>query len=231
MASTTQGRPLIETQGLVKIYQMGTVEVHALRGVDLRIEEGEYVAIMGPSGSGKSTLMHILGCLDRPTRGIYRLDGKEIQSLDENQRAEIRKSKVGFVFQNFNLLPRLTAVENVELPMTYTRLHPHERRIRALALLERVGLKDRADHRPTELSGGEAQRVAIARALANNPAVILADEPTGNLDTRTGQEILSLFRELHREGRTLIVVTHDPEVAQEAERIIYLRDGRIVEHL
>ncbi len=222
---------LIQAQNLVKVYQMGRVEVPALRGVNLEIQRGEYVAIMGPSGSGKSTLMHILGCLDRPTRGSYRLEGHEIAHLDEDQRAEIRKRKVGFVFQQFNLLPRLTAVENVEVPLVYLGVPPRERRRRALALLERVGLAQRAQHRPTEISGGEAQRVAIARALANDPALILADEPTGNLDTRTGQEILSLFRELHQEGRTIVVVTHDPEVAQEAERIVYLRDGQVVPHL
>ncbi len=223
--------PLIQAENLVKIYRMGQVEVPALRGVSLTVEPGEYVAIMGPSGSGKSTLMHILGCLDRPTEGSYRLEGREIATLDEDQRAEIRKRRVGFVFQQFNLLSRLTALENVEVPMVYLGMPPRERRKRALALLERVGLAQRAHHRPTEISGGEAQRVAIARALANDPALILADEPTGNLDTRTGREILALFRELHREGRTIVVVTHDPEVAQEAERIIYLRDGKVVPKL
>ncbi len=223
--------PLIQAENLVKIYRMGQVEVPALRGVSLTVEPGEYVAIMGPSGSGKSTLMHILGCLDRPTEGSYRLEGREIATLDEDQRAEIRKRRVGFVFQQFNLLSRLTALENVEVPMVYLGMPPRERRKRALALLERVGLAQRAHHRPTEISGGEAQRVAIARALANDPALILADEPTGNLDTRTGREILALFRELHREGRTIVVVTHDPEVAQEAERIVYLRDGKVVPKL
>ncbi len=223
--------PLIQAENLVKIYRMGQVEVPALRGVSLTVEPGEYVAIMGPSGSGKSTLMHILGCLDRPTEGSYRLEGREIATLDEDQRAEIRKRRVGFVFQQFNLLPRMTVLENVEVPMVYLGMPPRERRQRALALLEQVGLAHRAHHRPTEISGGEAQRVAIARALANDPALILADEPTGNLDTRTGQEILALFRELHREGRTIVVVTHDPEVAQEAERIIYLRDGKVVPKL
>ncbi len=223
--------PLIQAENLVKIYRMGQVEVPALRGVSLTVEPGEYVAIMGPSGSGKSTLMHILGCLDRPTEGSYRLEGREIATLDEDQRAEIRKRRVGFVFQQFNLLSRLTALENVEVPMVYLGMPPRERRKRALALLERVGLAQRAHHRPTEISGGEAQRVAIARALANDPALILADEPTGNLDTRTGREILAFFRELHREGRTIVVVTHDPEVAQEAERIVYLRDGKVVPKL
>ncbi len=223
--------PLIQAENLVKIYRMGPVEVPALRGISLEIQQGEYVAIMGPSGSGKSTLMHILGCLDRPTSGSYRLEGQEVGQLDEDQRAEIRKRRVGFVFQQFNLLPRLTVLENVEVPLVYLGKPPRDRRRRAQELLERVGLAHRAHHRPTEISGGEAQRVAIARALANDPALILADEPTGNLDTRTGQEILALFRELHREGRTVVVVTHDPEVAQEAERIIYLRDGKIVPRL
>lgn len=224
-------RPFIRSEGIEKVYKMGKVDVHALRGVDLTIEEGEYVAIMGPSGSGKSTLMHILGCLDRPTGGKYFLEGKEVQSLDENQLAEIRKRTFGFVFQNFNLLSRLNALENVELPMTYARVPSKVRHARAMELLKGVGLKERAYHKPTELSGGEAQRVAIARALANDPKVLLADEPTGNLDTDTGQEVLSVFKKLHEQGRTIIVVTHDPEVAQEAERIVYLRDGKIVPNL
>ncbi len=219
---------LIEVKGLHKVYKRGKVEVHALRGVDLTVEKGEYVAIMGPSGSGKSTLMHILGCLDRPTAGFYSLDGVEIHTLREDELAEIRKKKVGFVFQNFNLLPRITALENVELPMVYAGVKHIERRKRAMKLLEMVGLGDRALHRPTELSGGEAQRVAIARALANDPTIILADEPTGNLDSATGKEILDLFDELHRDGRTIIMVTHDPTVAKRAERIVHLHDGKVV---
>lgn len=223
--------PLIRTEGIKKVYRMGKVEVYALRGVNLVINEGEYVAIMGPSGSGKSTLMHILGCLDRPTEGKYYLEGKEVQSLDESQLADIRKKTFGFVFQTFNLLPRLDAHENVELPMAYARVPSKIRHIRAMQLLKTVGLKERAHHKPTELSGGEAQRVAIARALANDPKVLLADEPTGNLDTKTGIEVLTVFKKLHQQGRTIVVVTHDPEVAAEAQRIIYLRDGKIVPHL
>jgi putative ABC transport system ATP-binding protein len=217
--------PLIEVKDLKKIYRMGTVEVHALRGVTLEVEEGEYLAIMGPSGSGKSTLMHIIGCLDTPTEGIYLLEGMKVHELSEPELAEVRKSKIGFVFQNFNLLPRLTAIENVSLPMVYRGVPAKERRRRAMELLELVGLGERANHRPTELSGGEAQRVAIARALSNNPRILLADEPTGNLDTKTGEEILSIFEELNRMGRTVIVVTHDPEVARRAKRIVRLRDG------
>ncbi len=220
---------LIKTVDLVKIYQLDGVEVPALRGVSIEIEEGEYVSIMGPSGSGKSTLMHILGCLDRPTSGQYFLERQDVSLLDEDSLAEIRKRKIGFVFQSFNLLPRITNLENVELPMTYAGVPSKERRRRALELLEKVGLKHRAYHRPTEISGGEAQRVAIARALANNPRIILADEPTGNLDTKTGEEIMNLFEELHSEGRTIIVVTHDPEVSERTKRIIRIRDGKIVE--
>ncbi len=218
---------LIETRDLVKIYRLDGVEVPALRGISLKIDIGEYVSIMGPSGSGKSTLMHILGCLDRPTSGKYYLDGLDISELDEDRLAEIRREKIGFVFQNFNLLPRITNIENVELPMTYAGVPSKERRKRAMALLERVGLSHRAFHRPTEISGGEAQRVAIARALANDPAIILADEPTGNLDTRTGREIMNLFEELNSEGRTVIVVTHDPEVSAKTKRIIRIRDGML----
>lgn len=218
---------LIETKGITKVYKMGTTEVHALRGVDLTIEEQEYVAIMGPSGSGKSTLMHILGCLDTPTSGAYLLDGIETQSLSEEDLAEIRNRQVGFVFQTFNLLPRLRTSENVELPLIYSPIKPRERRKRALEILERVGLLERAKHRPTELSGGERQRVAIARALVGNPRVIFADEPTGNLDTKTGNEIMALFASLHKEGRTLIIVTHDPEVGNYTKRILKIRDGKL----
>ena len=220
---------LIKTVDLVKIYTLDAVEVPALRGVSIEIEDGEYVSIMGPSGSGKSTLMHILGCLDTPTSGKYFLEGQDISELNEDELAEIRKRKIGFVFQNFNLLPRITNLENVELPMTYAGVPSKERKRRALTLLERVGLGHRAYHRPTEISGGEAQRVAIARALANDPRIILADEPTGNLDTKTGDEIMKLFDELHAEGRTVIVVTHDPEVSSRTKRIIKIRDGRIEE--
>ncbi len=220
---------LIETVDLVKVYTLDAVEVPALRGVSIKIEEGEYVSIMGPSGSGKSTLMHILGCLDTPTSGKYFLEGVDISKLNEDELAEIRKRKIGFVFQSFNLLPRITNVENVELPMTYAGIPSRQRRQRALELLERVGLKHRAFHRPTEISGGEAQRVAIARALANDPKIVLADEPTGNLDTRTGEEIMSLFEELNREGRTIIIVTHDPEISERTNRIIKIRDGKIIE--
>ena len=196
-----------------------------LKGIDLFIEEGEFVAIMGPSGSGKSTLLHILGCLDRPSEGLYKLDGVEVQGLSDEELAKIRRHKVGFVFQNFYLLPRQSALENVELPMVYAEVPPKERRRRARELLERVGLGDRLHHKPSELSGGERQRVAIARALANGPKLLLADEPTGNLDTKTGREILKLFKELWREGATIILVTHDPEVAAEAERLVRIRDG------
>lgn len=218
---------LIETKGITKVYKMGKTEVHALGGVDLAIEEQEYVAIMGPSGSGKSTLMHILGCLDTPTSGTYLLDGKETQNLSEEDLAEIRNREVGFVFQTFNLLPRLRTSENVELPLIYSPIKPRERHKRALEILERVGLLERARHRPTELSGGERQRVAIARALVGNPRVIFADEPTGNLDTKTGNEIMALFASLHKEGRTLIVVTHDPEVSDYTDRILKIRDGKL----
>ncbi|GAA5334218.1 MULTISPECIES: ABC transporter ATP-binding protein [Thermus] len=219
---------LLELRGVKKVYRTGEVAFLALKGVDLRVEEGEILAIMGPSGSGKSTLLHILGLLDRPTEGEYRLLGRPTQDLSEGERAYLRNRFVGFVFQAFFLLPRLSVVENVEVPMAYAGLPPKERRRRALALLERVGLLEKAHSLPNQLSGGQRQRVAIARALALKPPLLLADEPTGALDTKTGEEILALFQELNREGTTVILVTHESTVAQKAQRIVRVRDGEIV---
>ena len=219
--------PLIQVEALEKVYRLGSVDVPALRGVDISIRQGEMVAIMGPSGSGKSTLMNILGCLDRPTSGRYLLGGADVGAMNDNELAEIRRGRVGFVFQTFNLLTRMTAQENVELPLLYSGRD--RRSERALEALERVGLGERARHRPTELSGGEQQRVAIARALVNQPSLILADEPTGNLDSKVGQEIMSIFGELNKnEGITVILVTHDADISAAARRVIGLRDGLVV---
>lgn len=211
-----------------KTYHMGKVDVHALQGINLVVSQGEFVSIMGPSGCGKSTLMHILGCLDRPTSGHVLLDDVDIDELDDNRLAEIRNRKVGFVFQTFNLLSKLSAIENVELPLIYAGISQEERRRRAGEMLELVGLKDRAFHKPAELSGGQSQRVAIARALINKPTIVLADEPTGNLDSKSGQEIIKLFEELNGRGVTLIMVTHDQEIANHSKRIIRLIDGLVV---
>ncbi len=220
---------MIEIENITKIYQLGDTEVRALDGVSLKIEKGEMVAIMGPSGSGKSTLMAILGCLDVPTDGTYRLDGVGVENLNDNQLADIRSRKIGFVFQQFNLLARTTALDNVMLPLTYAGVRGRERREHAADALNKVGLGDRMKHRPNELSGGQQQRVAIARALANTPAILLADEPTGALDSKTGAEIIGLFQRLHREfGQTVIYVTHDPFIARHTERVIRLGDGLVV---
>ncbi len=222
--------PLIEVADVAKVYDLGSVRVEALKGVSLAIRRGEYVALVGPSGSGKSTLMNTLGCLDRPTTGSYRLDGREVASLSKDERARVRNRHLGFVFQNFNLLARTTALENVELPMIYARGVPaRERRRRAREALESVGLGDRLDHHPSQLSGGQQQRVAIARALVNGPSILMGDEPTGNLDSRTGRDVIDLFRRLNREqGLTVIIVTHDTGVADAADRVIALSDGLVV---
>ena len=218
---------LIDLKHIVKDYQLGLGVVHALRGVDLKVDKGEYVAIMGPSGSGKSTLMNILGCLDTPTSGIYKLNNVNVSTMDDNELAGIRNREIGFVFQTFNLLPRATALHNVELPLIYNGTPASQRREMAERALEKVGLKDRMHHRPNELSGGQRQRVAIARALVNNPSIILADEPTGNLDTRTGDEIMEIFEAIHDEGNTIIMVTHEEYIAEHSDRIVRLRDGVI----
>jgi putative ABC transport system ATP-binding protein len=222
---------VVEAKGLTKVYQMGDVEVHALRGLDINISESEVVSIMGPSGSGKSTLMNMLGCLDRPTAGSYLLDGEQVSDLNDDQLADIRNRKVGFVFQSFNLLSRTTALSNVELPLRYKGgLSTRERRDMAAEALEAVGLGDRIKHRPNELSGGEQQRVAMARALVNTPSIIMADEPTGNLDSKSGEEIMEILLNLNRDkGTCLIIVTHDPEIAALTDRIVSIRDGVVVE--
>ncbi len=221
---------VVDAQDLTKVFTMGDVEVHALRGLSIQIERGEVVSIMGPSGSGKSTLMNILGCLDRPTSGDYCLDGESVANLKDEQLAEIRSRKVGFVFQSFNLLPRSTALANIELPLRYGPPNGRKRRELAKEALVDVGLGDRITHRPNELSGGQQQRVAIARALVNNPAIVMADEPTGNLDSKSGDEIMDLLLKLnHERGATLIIVTHDPEIAEQTQRVIHIRDGIVAD--
>ena len=219
--------PLIETRDLWKTYVMGEEEIHALRGVSIAIERGEYVAIMGPSGSGKSTLMNLIGCLDTPSKGSYLLNDKEVAAMNDDELARIRNEEIGFVFQTFNLLPRATALHNVELPLVYAGVSGKVRQERAKQALEKVELTSRASHRPNELSGGQRQRVAIARALVNNPSILLADEPTGNLDSKTGTEIMGVFARLHEAGNTIIVVTHEPDIAAYAHRVISIRDGQV----
>jgi putative ABC transport system ATP-binding protein len=218
---------LIETRDLWKTYVMGQEEIHALRGVSIQIERGEYVAIMGPSGSGKSTLMNLIGCLDTPTKGSYLLNDKEVASMNDDELARIRNEEIGFVFQTFNLLPRATALHNVELPLVYAGIGGKTRQERAREALAKVELTERASHRPNELSGGQRQRVAIARALVNNPSILLADEPTGNLDSKTGVEIMSVFAKLHESGNTIVLVTHEPDIAAYAHRAIHIRDGQV----
>jgi putative ABC transport system ATP-binding protein len=225
---TPAAPPIIELRDVRKTYATGAIAVDALRGIDVSIREGEYVAIIGPSGSGKSTLMHILGCLDVPTAGAYLLDGDDVSGMPESRLATVRNAKIGFVFQQFNLLPARTAVRNVALPLVYAGVPAAQRRERALAALAKVGLVDRGDHRPGELSGGQQQRVAVARALVTEPSMILADEPTGNLDSRSSTDVLGLFRELHTSGRTIVLITHDADVAAQAERVLTIRDGELV---
>lgn len=218
---------VIKTENLAKVYEMGAEQVHALRGVDVEIHKGEYVAIMGPSGSGKSTLMNLIGCLDSPSTGKYWLAGRLVSELDDDELAYIRNKEIGFVFQTFNLLPRATALHNVELPLIYNGTPAEERIEKAKMALERVDLTSRMTHKPNELSGGQRQRVAIARALVNDPSIVLADEPTGNLDSKTGEEIMALFANLHKQGNTIILVTHEFDIAQHAHRVIFIRDGKI----
>ncbi|MBN1232450.1 MAG: ABC transporter ATP-binding protein [Candidatus Coatesbacteria bacterium] len=219
---------MIRIQGITKIYQLGDEEVHALRGIDLEINQNEYLAIMGPSGSGKSTLMHILGCLDVPTSGLYDFEGRNIAEMDGNELAEIRNQKIGFVFQNFNLLSQSSAYENVELPLVYAGMSSGKRSNRVMEVINQVGLTDRADHKPNQLSGGQRQRVAIARAMVNKPSIILADEPTGNLDSKTSYEIMKLIKDIHDLGNTIIMVTHEEDIARFCHRIVRLRDGVIL---
>jgi putative ABC transport system ATP-binding protein len=219
--------PLIETRDLWKTYVMGQEEIHALRGVSITIERGEYVAIMGPSGSGKSTLMNLIGCLDTPSKGSYLLNEKEVASMNDDELARIRNEEIGFVFQTFNLLPRATALHNVELPLVYAGIQGKQRQQLAREALAKVELSDRSSHRPNELSGGQRQRVAIARALVNNPSILLADEPTGNLDSKTGNEIMGVFERLHQSGNTIVLVTHEPDIAAYAHRVIQIRDGQV----
>ncbi len=225
--AATLASPLITMEGVTKTYDAGELAVQALAGIDLAIEKGQMVAIIGPSGSGKSTLMHILGCLDAPSSGVYRLDGKDVSTLSGFQLAAIRNQKVGFVFQTFNLLPKASLQRNVELPLLYAGIGSGERKELAVAALRRVGLAERAKHRPSELSGGQRQRAAIARAIVNSPSLILADEPTGNLDTKTGLEILEIFDAMHARGETIVIVTHDPRIAERCERVVQIVDGRI----
>jgi putative ABC transport system ATP-binding protein len=227
MQSPRNDGPVILLDGVKKIYQMGAERVHALDGVDLRIDRNEYVAIMGPSGSGKSTMMNIIGCLDTPTSGSYTLNGQRVSELDDNALAAVRNREIGFVFQTFNLLPRVSCLQNVELPLIYAGIRKGTRHELAQRALENVGLGDRMTHKPNELSGGQRQRVAVARAIVNNPSILLADEPTGNLDSRTGQEIMELFEELYRRGNTVLLVTHEEDVARHARRVIRLRDGLV----
>ena len=224
----TANSSMIDLKDVTKTYQMGDSTVHALDGVAMTIERGEFVAITGPSGSGKSTLMNILGCLDRPTGGSYRLDGDEVATLNDDQLAVTRNKKIGFVFQNFNLLPRISAIKNIALPLVYAGVNDSERMYQALLVLEKVGIAERKDHRPNELSGGQRQRVAIARALVTDPAILIADEPTGNLDTKSSNEIMDIFCGLHRQGRTIIMVTHEADIAAYAQRVIHVRDGKIL---
>jgi putative ABC transport system ATP-binding protein len=222
---------LIDLKDVYKIYQMGSTQINALDGLECKIEKGEYVALMGPSGSGKSTLMNIIGCLDTPTRGVYSLNGTNVSDMTDDDLASIRNVEIGFVFQSFNLLPRTSAIENVSLPLVYAGVSKKERIERAQTVLEKVGLGDRADHKPNELSGGQRQRVAIARALINNPSIVLADEPTGNLDSKSSLEIMNLFNEIHQDGNTVVMVTHEEDIAKYAKRTIRMIDGKLADQL